>query len=211
MTNKAHFCAFLWLSITVLSRLKIKVCPKGLRNFAFYILIFDFLLQSKITNLSSLNPHPSTLAPNVIVRKYLRLCKALYICRDTFTDVMSALQIHLFMQNKAKFKKVKSNVNKVLTKDYEQMDTWSRGTKQSQTNPNKAKTNPILANKTTIRTQFKPNLSRRSLWRSRKQTQFQGKNMLNLTIDPRPKSFGCYENRRLLPEVYPKKTEFFAR
>ncbi len=44
------------------------------------------------------------------------------------------------------------------------MDTWSRGTKQSQTNPNKAKTNPILAQKTTQRTQFKP-----------KQTQFRAK------------------------------------
>ena len=45
----------------------------------------------------------------------------------------------LFMQNKANFRKVKFNVTKVLTKDYDQMDTWSIGTKQSQTNPNKAK------------------------------------------------------------------------
>ena len=43
------------------------------------------------------------------------------------------------MQNKANFRKVKLNVNKVLTKDYVQMDTWSIGKKQSQTNPNKAK------------------------------------------------------------------------
>jgi hypothetical protein len=64
---------------------------------------------------------------------------SLYICRDTFTDVMSALQIKLFMQNKANFRKVKLNVNNVLTKDYEQMDTWSIGKKQSQTKPNKAK------------------------------------------------------------------------
>jgi hypothetical protein len=42
----------------------------------------------------------------------------------------------LFLQNKAKFRKVKLNVNKVLTKDYEQMDTWSIG-----------KTKPIKANK----------------------------------------------------------------
>ncbi|NIT60824.1 MAG: hypothetical protein GWN00_32840, partial [Aliifodinibius sp.] len=63
----------------------------------------------------------------------------LYICRDSSTDVMSALQIHLFMQNKAKFKKVKLNVNKVLTMDYVQLDTWSIRKKQSQTNPNKAK------------------------------------------------------------------------
>jgi hypothetical protein len=31
----------------------------------------------------------------------------------------------LFMQNKAKFRKVKLNVNKVLTRNYDQMDTWS--------------------------------------------------------------------------------------
>ena len=43
------------------------------------------------------------------------------------------------MQNKANFRKVKSNVTNVLTKDYVQMDTWSIRKKQSQTNPNKAK------------------------------------------------------------------------
>jgi len=77
----------------------------------------------------------------------LRASNALYNCRETFTDVMSALQIRLFMQNKANFRKVKFNVNKVLTKDYDQMDTWS-------IRKNKPKTNPI-------QTQFKP-----------KQTQF---------------------------------------
>jgi hypothetical protein len=63
------------------------------------------------------------------------------------TLVESALQIHLFMQNKAKFRKVKLNVNKVLTMDYEQMDTWSIGKNKPNTKPiqtqNKAKTNPI--------------------------------------------------------------------
>jgi hypothetical protein len=99
------------------------------------------------------------------------------------------------------------NVNKVLTKDYDQMDTWSIRKKQSQTNPNKAKFKKAKMNVTSILTKgyenkppirapkkqtqpvvslsnlFKPNLSRRSLWRSRnlsrrslwrrrKQTQF---------------------------------------
>ncbi len=152
MTNKAPFCASLRLIKTVLSRLQIKIRPKGLHNFAFSILIFDFSFQSLIPRPSSLTPHPLLLIPNVIVNKYLRL----YICRDTFTNVKSALQIHLFMQNKPKFKKVKLNINKVIAKDYVQMDTWSIRKKQSQTNPNKAKTNPILADKTPIRTQFKP-------------------------------------------------------
>jgi hypothetical protein len=47
------------------------------------------------------------------------------------------------MQNKANFQKVKFNVTQVLTRDYDQMDTWSRGKKQSQTNP--------------IQSQYKPN------------------------------------------------------
>ncbi len=76
--------------------------------------------------------------------------KPLYNCRETFTDVMSALQIRLFMQNKAKFRKVKLNVNKVLTKGYDQMDTWSIGKKQSQTKPNKAKFKKAKMNVTSI-------------------------------------------------------------
>jgi hypothetical protein len=32
---------------------------------------------------------------------------------------------NLFMQNKANFQKVKLNVNEVLTRGYDQMDTWS--------------------------------------------------------------------------------------
>jgi hypothetical protein len=57
------------------------------------------------------------------------------------------------MQNKAKFRKVKLNVNKVLTKDYDQMDTWSirkNKPKQTQTKPNqtqyKPNTNPNKPN-----------------------------------------------------------------
>jgi hypothetical protein len=165
------------------SLLKIKVRPKGLHNFAFCILIFAFSYQS-------MAPNPSPLAPNAIVHKDLRADKALYISRDTFTNVMSALQIHLFMQNKAKFKKVKSNVNNVLTKDYDQMDTWSIRKNEPKRSQNKPKTNPIQSqykpNTNPIQTQFKP-----------KQTQFQRKIMSNLTINTRPNPFGYYANRPL--------------
>jgi hypothetical protein len=71
--------------------------------------------------------------------------KVLYICRETFTDVMSALQIGPFLTNKPNFQKVKLNVNKVLTKDYDRMDTWS-------IRKNKPNSNPIQS-------QFKPNQS----------------------------------------------------
>jgi len=94
------------------------------------------------------------------------------------TLVEIALQIHFFLQNKAKFRKSQVNVTDFSTMNYVQMDTWSIRKKQSQTNPNKAKTNPILANKTPIRTQFKSNLSCRSLWRSRNKPNFSAKIML---------------------------------
>ncbi len=44
------------------------------------------------------------------------------------------------MQNKAKFRKSQMNVNKVLTKDYEEMDTWST---REKTKPNKPKQSQI--------------------------------------------------------------------
>ena len=76
----------------------------------------------------------------------LRACGALYICRDTFTDVMSALQIKLFMQNKAKFQKSQMNVSDYITRDYEKRTLGQLG----KTNPNEPKTNPK-------RTQNEPN------------------------------------------------------
>jgi len=106
--------------------------------------------------------------------KDLRLCNGFYNCRETITNVVSALQIHFFMQNKPNFRKVKLNLNQVLTRDYEQLDTWSIRKNEPKTNPIEPKTNPILANKTPIRTQFKPNLSCRSLWRSRNKANFRG-------------------------------------
>jgi hypothetical protein len=75
-----------------------------------------------------------------------------------FTTVESSLQNHLFMQNKPKFRKSQMNVSVYITREYEEMDTWSSG-------KNKAKTNPIQtqfkANTNPIQSQFKP-----------KQTQF---------------------------------------
>jgi hypothetical protein len=91
--------------------------------------------------------------------KDLRLFMALYTCRETITDVMKTLQIRLFMQNKANFRKVKFDVNRVLTKDYDRMDTWSiRKTKpiQSQLKPIKANSKPIKANQSQFKANSKP-------------------------------------------------------
>ncbi len=76
-----------------------------------------------------------------------------------FTTVVSALQINLFMQNKAKFRKSQMNVNKVLTKDYGKRTLGQRGKKQSQTNPNKAKFKKAEMNVTSYITKGYENIS----------------------------------------------------
>jgi hypothetical protein len=47
------------------------------------------------------------------------------------------------MQNEPKFRKSQMNVNKVLTMDYDKMDTWSSGKNEPKTNPKRTQTNPI--------------------------------------------------------------------
>ena len=94
----------------------------------------------------------------------LRLFKALYNCRDTSTTIEDSLQIRLFMQNKANFRKSQMNVNKVLTKDYGNIDTWWSGktkpikANQSQLKPiksqNEPNTNPNKAKQTQFHTNF---------------------------------------------------------
>ena len=157
MANKAPFRVFLWLTRTVLGRLKIKICPKGLHIFAFFFQSLIPRPSSLTPNPSPLAPNPSPLVPNVIVRKYLRACKALYICRETSTYIESSLQIKLFMQNKAKFRKSQMNVNKVITRDYDKKTLGEGGKNKPNSNPiqtqfkanqsqNKANTNPNKAN-----------------------------------------------------------------
>jgi len=86
----------------------------------------------------------------------------LYNCRDSFTNVVSALQINLFMQNEPNFKKVKLSVSYLPKRNYEQLDTWSIRKNEPKTNPNEPKTNSILAQKTLIRTQTNPNEPKRT-------------------------------------------------
>ena len=70
----------------------------------------------------------------------------LHDSRDTniaFTTVERALQIRPFMQNKANFRKSQMNVNKVLTKDYEDKTRSGSGKNKANTKPNKANSKPI--------------------------------------------------------------------
>jgi hypothetical protein len=66
------------------------------------------------------------------------------------TLVVSALQIHLFLQNEPNFPKSQMNVSNLLTADYDKMDTWSSGKNEPKTNPNEPNSKPI-------QTQYKPN------------------------------------------------------
>jgi hypothetical protein len=133
MTNKAPFCASLRPKRTVFTRLQIKFCPEGFHSFAFSTLNFNFPLRD-----------------------------TLHASRDTkilSTTVERSLQNNLFMQNKANFQKVKFNVNNVLTKDYDQLDTWSiRKTKpiQSQSKPIQSQLKPIQSQSKPIQSQLKP-------------------------------------------------------
>jgi hypothetical protein len=74
----------------------------------------------------------------------LKICE---ICVLSFQPLTSTKDYvrknNLFMQNEPNFRKVKLNVNKVLTKDYDQMDTWSIRKNEPKTNPKRTQTNPI--------------------------------------------------------------------
>ncbi len=107
---------------------------------------------------------------NLRLMNYLHACKALYICRDTSTGIENSLQIRLFMQNKPNFRKSQMNVNKVLTKDYENKTLGERGKKQSQTKPIKANFKKAEMNVTVFYTKAYENIS--PIMAPKKQSQF---------------------------------------
>jgi hypothetical protein len=106
------------------------------------------------------------------------------------------------MQNEPNFQKSQMNVKPFMTMDYENKHDWTLGENEPKTNPilpavalakagstpyperdyenkhnwtlgeNKPKTNPIQTQSKPKQSQFKPNLSRRSLWRSRIKPNF---------------------------------------
>jgi len=116
MTNKAPFCAFLWLSITVLSRLKIKVCPKGLHkiNTEYYILTTN-------RSLPYYNVGPRNLFTPLETCFLFLMGRNPRLINDLRLRKITYEKIKLFMQNKAKFRKVKSNVTAFITRNYDQL------------------------------------------------------------------------------------------
>jgi len=89
------------------------------------------------------------------------------------TIVESALQNHLFMQNKANFQKVQLNVSHYIIKEYEKMDTWSSGKNKPNSKP--------------IQTQYKPNTNPIQTQNKPKQSQFQGCEMQEFSSMKREK------------------------
>ncbi len=75
------------------------------------------------------------LKRNLPLLSYLHAYKALYICRDTSTDIESSLQIRLFMQNEPNFGKAQMNVNPVITREYKNNSNWTLGENEPKTNP----------------------------------------------------------------------------
>ncbi len=57
------------------------------------------------------------------------------LCLAPSTTVERALQIHLFLTNKANFQKSQMNVSNLSIREYEQIDTWSRGKNKANSNP----------------------------------------------------------------------------
>jgi len=144
----------------------------------------------------------------------LRNYKALYICRDTFTDVMSALQIKLFMQNKAKFRKSQMNVSNYITKDYEKKDTWWSGKKQSQTNPNEPKLKKTKMNVTSILTVGYKNKSPIRAPKKQSQTSKRQKPMqtsLPQRIMKKPPLRAPEKQTQFKPNSNPNKANFKAK
>jgi hypothetical protein len=140
------FCASLWLTRTVFTRPKtsiFSVNPVILPALEFRRRGSDIfrVLRGEIIPEISVNP---------------------WLINDLRSTKDYVRKNNLFMQNKANFRKVKLNVNKVLTKDYDQMDTWSiRKTKpiQSQSKPIQSQSKPIQSQLKPIKCQNKPNLS----------------------------------------------------
>ncbi|MHC4110189.1 MAG: hypothetical protein ACYSUY_03890 [Planctomycetota bacterium] len=108
--NFCTFCASLWLTITVFTRPKnsiISVNPVILSD------IFRVLRGEKIREIS-VNP---------------------WLINDLRSTKAYVRKNKLFMQNEPKFRKSQMNVNKVLTKVYGKMDTWSIRKNEPKTNP----------------------------------------------------------------------------
>ncbi len=84
-----------------------------------------------------------------------------------FTLVEMPLQISSFLTNKANFPDAQMNVNKVLTKDYENISNWKLGENKANSKPNKANFRIAKMNVTTFLTKEYENISNWALFENK--------------------------------------------
>ncbi len=138
MTNKTLFCSFyvsfckfcasLQPKRTVFTRPKTSLPHEIAQRYLFGVISVNPVI---LLNLSSCLRALRALRGEIIPE----ICVNSWLINDLRSTKDYVRKNNLFMQNKANFRKVKLNVNKVLTRGYEQMDTLSIG-----------KTKPIKAN-----------------------------------------------------------------
>ncbi len=125
------FCASLRLIRTVFSRLLKKAVSMVLWTKAT-LCVKSSLLEQSLPGTPSRPKTSMISASKNLCNLLLKICaicgknqRNLRLINDLRSTKVYVRKNNLFMQNEPKFRKVKFNVTKVLTKDYEQMDTWS--------------------------------------------------------------------------------------
>ncbi len=83
------------------------------------------------------------MATEAQIYALMLLCPCAICEADIFTTVERALQINLFMQNKANFRKSQVNVSKVLAKDYENRTLGGHGKNKPNSKPIQTQSKPI--------------------------------------------------------------------
>ena len=95
----------------------------------------------------------------------------IYVPISTSTTVEKPLQISSFMQNKANFPDAQMNVNKVLTKEYENKTLSRSGKNKANSKPNKANVRKAKMNVTTFLTKEYENISNWTLFENKPNTK----------------------------------------
>ncbi len=143
--------------------------------WSFYVNFCTFCASLRLKRTLFTRPKTSIISVNPVILsnfspclralcdyKSVKICVNLRLINDLRSTKVYVRKNKLFLQNEPNFPKVKFNVTKVLTRNYDQLDTWSiRKTKpiQSQLKPIQSQSNPIKANIMPKQTQFKPNFS----------------------------------------------------
>ena len=129
------------------------------------------------------------------------------------TSVENPLQINSFMQNKANLPNAQMNVNKVLTRDYENIANFKLGENKANTKPNKANFRKAKMNVNFYSTKDYENISNRSLAENKPNTnpiQTQSNPTCSELVEPISKAKNAALHLRAV-ECRAEKNMFFNR